>query len=366
MSIADDIMTAVKGFWLSNGRIEKHAAFKVGNTGVSTGSETFLWTPTSVDPTGQSPAKYGLALGDIRQVKPSGDWMVPLFFGIPNNLELVKVVTTALFFDGTGKLKSASDSELFVSASIKLPFELPEELFFAPEPVNAALLLVFVGMQIAEIVEKQNESDRSAAELSLGPLATMAFDQAIAGVGAAFKGAATLPDTITKVTKAWRTYQDRIKAWPLADGWPDKDGHAREFNVDKLRFWQPSVLVDEETWTLHEKIDLVRGGEADDHIILSAAGKRTTDGSLKLVTIGSAVRIDSKNLPAKSFVIKPSKTLSQGDVFGAWADALLGQTSLLDRADQDRIQVIIRKIGDKDGAKKGQDLLSWVAAAERR
>lgn len=381
MVTAAQIKASIQEFWALNPNIvfKSNAdsylydpPYSLGERGSREFTSGFVWTPTSVDPTQVRGTTYGIVLGDVTPLNVSNRWLVPLFFGIledTGSVKLSPVLLIPLIFrdTGEGKLRQYKGPPPTLiqnnTESIHNPF--PEDLFFAGDLVNAALLINFFAFGLAELLGA-GPSDRTAAELSLAPLSGLIINQARAGVQRAFAIDAGKPGPIP-TRSTWTAYDTSIQNWAPANHWPqnvaDRKGNAALFDNNQIRIWRPSIVLTNEHWSLHTKIDLVKSG-ADDHVIVVAIGERNKGaqrGKLVLQSIATTVRFQA--YPSKTFTVKQKDAVHE--VRETWADDLLANASSLSTEDLRKIMLIERMISNTPGANGTfTDLLHHVAAAE--
>ncbi|HLL54612.1 MAG TPA: hypothetical protein VK447_13760 [Myxococcaceae bacterium] len=362
---AKQIRDAIAGFWTSNSRVEAvNFGFFLDTANQPKVHDAFTWTPTSVDPTRE--VRYGLAIGEISQPLPSGHWMIPIFIGPRNSSTLYPFLSFPLFLDQKGNIVRGTSATLIENKSSGLPFQLPAGLFFAPPQINAALVIFFFASQLAAALQKLAH-DNTAAQLALGPISGMFLNQAVSAARLAVEldgNEKELSRKLEELRGAWSLYNKRIKDWTLGGDWSNKDGNATEIHDDKIRIWRPSVVVDEKLWTLQTKVDLIRPVAVDNHLIVTASGERSMDGTLRLVSITTTARL--AGLPEKGFTLEPDETPRPGEVFATWADTLRGHVISLTEEERESIEKLIKHLGYKTGDKAGQALFSWVAGAEKK
>lgn len=319
---SDDIRNRIFEAWqLNDGIVHDGFDFEFGKALHRGGCR---WIPTSVDPTG--PVRFGMVLKSVeRPVQGSDKWLVDVYLGLLSKdfqngvWDVNPYVTMPMIFDKGGQLTDAWDLQIWDNSTLEQGFDLPviPAFPFLPPQVNTMITLYSLTVLLGNWLLGKFSSDTDASRLSLGPLAGLVMSQTVYGVRAAFAGSSPTP-----IKPVWRAYDAAIGGWDKAGGWPAKKGSAYEFSGEggvQVRMWRPVVFVDDTTWSVHTKFDRLRTAAKDDHVIVTAFGRRDRDSRL-LVTVTATGDLFSEG---GTFNLAVDADSRDDDVFTRWSESLI-------------------------------------------
>lgn len=289
----------------------------------------YLWTPTSVDPTVLE--QYGLVLRSVEE-QPNGSFLVNAIFGITKestttSYKLDPYIGLSMMFDSTGAL--TTDANLSVASGSDTGSIAP--LLITPiaalGPEISTVIALYDNVILLSNWFSQFSADVTTSGLSLSLLAALIASQTVFGVRAAFSNIEAGPSSPLRT--AWSTYDGAFSTWSAPDNTSDKNGYAQLFPIAasgsdpaiSVRMWRPSIFVDDKTWSLEVKLDLLQTGAQDDHILVTFSGVRDAAGARRISATTTVVYLSSTG-QTQSFT-KSADATESGDRFDAWGGELL-------------------------------------------
>lgn len=352
MATEQDIRKRVRDAWLLNGQIQKLQSGWTLRFGSQLSEPTVidnggLWSPSSIDDS----VTYAIGVKAVQSFA-DGSWLVPVFFGLvastndpDKQVNIVTFLVLPMLFDASGDLKTQGwEVQLFRNSQeigvSNLPLLPPFPSFTMA--TNTALAAIIFGANLFRFIGSLITDDATSSTLALSPLSGLVMSQSALGVRAVLAS-----QSLDQLGNAWTLYDQQIRDWEPAKGWQDKSGRAREFS--SLRFWRPTVMVDENTWSVSTKFDNIETG-ADDNVLIVATGQRKTSGDRVVLTIGTLSELSS---PDRQFQFQVSSSTGS-DAVAQWVEQLASQIVTPPSA---------KKFGNAI-AERLQDFLTHLATAE--
>lgn len=327
MVSGNDIRQRIMDAWkVADGIDQEAVLFQYGKKQVVGG---FTWVPSSVDPT--SHVRYGCAIGPVEPpFAGSPNWLVQIYIGpVNDNPESGGWITDdfasiPMIFDGKGKLTDTWELEIWTDDKLQSKIDLPviPAFPFLPPTANTAIAVYSLVILVGNWLLTKFPTDTTAAKLSIAPLAGLLIAQTAYGVRAAFTG-----DKPADLKSKWSRYDAAIQGWDQAKGWKDKGGNAREYDGEggvPVRMWRPEVFLDGDTWSIHVKFDRRRTLAHDDHLIVTATARRSSQRKLVTLTAVGELIATGKTF---AFATDTKKDGDDDDVFSRWGDRLVVEMS---------------------------------------